>query len=169
MSLRYLREDNIAVQHYVHTDYYGVHKKMISRPVVELDTDKGPFYGISTGLSGKQYQDIWDTVTTLYANNIYDIVEDAFSTMDLSILCRHPKFKNETPESLKALMGSFMTTERIERTKHLTDTTVGIEFTVLSTYRTFSNDSIRLKIHTIIRYRPAISWQVLTPSFYIGD
>lgn len=130
--------------------------------------NKRPFCNIDNGISGSQKEAIWNAITHLYSECTYDIIRDAFAVINFENLAKHPKLHNETPQSLSALRESFRTTELITRTSHLTRSTVGIRFKFLSEYKTFDGDSIRLEVPTIVRYKPEVSYQVLTPCFYIG-
>lgn len=167
--LTFNHSDNLSVRHYERMAYIPCCSRYIDRPNIINDSDKRPFCNISNGIEGSQKNAIWNAVNYIYTNCTYKVIKDAFVKIDFVKLAKHPKLKNETPNSLMALRESFSVTERIERTGHLTRDTVGIKFIFVSNYKTFSGDSIRLEVPTIVTYSSTdISWQVLQPSFHIG-
>lgn len=161
--------DALARQHRDQTEIMPTHIIHIDqRSIPDTTEDPHPFVNIRRGIHGTQKTELWDAVQRIYAEYTYDIIVAAFTKIDLVKLSKNPAFENETPKSLLSLRESFMITERIERTSHLTSETAGIKFRFLSNYKTFSGKSIRLEVPTIVRFHPNLAWQVLTPSFFIG-
>lgn len=169
MSLRVVHEDNLTVRHRNCICFDQLCGDFIDQSKIpDVTEDIRPFYNIKRGLAGVQKKEIWNAVQHLYAEHTYELIKDAFKKLDLKTLAKHPKFKNETEASLESLSNSFRLTTKIERTKHLTDETVGLKFTFLSDFKTFDGESIWFEVPIILRYKPSISWQMLMPAFQIG-